>query len=100
MAQKRKTGLNADQMATMAAVRPNHEVVPYRVYVRDDGITASIHGAAPRQMERWHIEQRGWTTFNSLTNQYGTGRAPFKTREEAEAFAASLGPCSSIGIGD
>lgn len=62
------------------------EGMPYRVYVRDDGKRASIHGAVPWTSEaeksRWNMETYGWTVYDSHTGTYGIGRPPFKTEAE------------------
>jgi hypothetical protein len=80
-----------------------YEVVPAHIYQRDDGKTASIHGALPwhtdSEKERWKVVQVGFTVYNPYTNQYGTGRAPFATADEAQAYADKYRP-SRIGIGD
>lgn len=49
--------------------------------------------------EDWELEPTGWTVFNPFTNQHGVGRVPWKTREEAQAYADKYRP-SRIGIGD
>ena len=80
-----------------------YEVKPYRVWERDDGKIASFYGAVPYHTEeeakRWQIVDKGFTVYNPLTGQYGIGRKPWETREEAQAFADKNRP-SSIGIGD
>lgn len=80
----------------------NYEVVPYRYWKRDDGKTASLHGAVPYVSEtekvRWTIVEDGFTLYNPNSNTYGIGRQPFKTRQEAEDFAAThRAPRTSIG---
>lgn len=81
----------------------SYEVVIHSVWVHTSGRTASMHGALPWGMggvkEDWALEARGFTVFNPLTGQYGTGRPPFETRGEADTYAATHRP-SSIGIGD
>jgi hypothetical protein len=80
-----------------------YEVVPSRVWLRDDGAKASIHGAVPwasdEECRRWRMVQNGWTVYNPLTGQYGVGRPPCATRQEAEVLAVQLGRPSNIGMG-
>lgn len=80
-----------------------YEVKPAMVYVSDDGMIVSVHGAAPwrndAEKARWHLAQRGYTVYNPLTGQYGIGHKPWATRAEAQAFADANRP-SSIGLGD
>ena len=58
------------------------------------GATASLYGAAPYVSDRdradWHVETVGYTWRNLKTGTIGLGRAPAKTREEAETVAARL----------
>jgi hypothetical protein len=80
-----------------------YEVVPHVYFKRDDGRTASIHGALPWHTEaergRWRTVEEGFTVYNPLTNQYGTGREPFATEEAAQRYCDTYRP-SNIGIGD
>lgn len=80
-----------------------YEVVPYTYWRRDDGQTASVHGALPYKTDaeslRWTIVEDGFTLYNPLTNEYGIGRKPWSTREEAQAHADTYKP-SRICIGD
>ena len=81
---------------------PKYEVIESRHWFHEaTGRTASVYGAMPPGgvAAGWKIVQRGWTVFNPLTSEVGVGRAPWATREEAEAFAAKFTP-SRIGIGD
>jgi hypothetical protein len=81
-----------------------YEVVPARLWVRDDGATASIYGAVPWVSEvekaRWAIVLKGFTVRNPLTGQVGVGRPPEATVELAQALAKRLGRPSNICIGD
>ena len=58
------------------------------------GLTASIYGAVPYHGEsdraEWSIETVGYTWRSLKTGIIGLGRAPAKTREEAEMVAARL----------
>jgi hypothetical protein len=80
-----------------------YEVIESRRYVRDDGAKASIYGACPWQSAaeeaRWKIETVGYTVRNPYTGQVGIGRAPWKTSEEAQAFANQF-PANRTPIGD
>lgn len=80
-----------------------YEVVPNTFFRRDDGHTASIHGALPWHTEaekgRWQSVTDGFTVYNPLTNEYGIGREPFATKEAAQAFCDTHRP-SRIGIGN
>jgi hypothetical protein len=82
----------------------NYEVIPSRVWIRDDGARASIYGAVPwvgdAEKARWKIVDQGWTVRNPRTGEVGVGRPPSATKEEAEALAAKLGRPSAICIGD
>lgn len=70
-----------------------YEVVTARRWIRDDGATASIYGALPYRGEadkaRWKIQEIGFTIFNTRSNTYGIGRAPFATRAEADEWVIS-----------
>lgn len=87
-----------------APVALQWEIVEARTWVRDDGATASIYGAAPWLTEaerpRWTLRADGWTVRNPHTGEVGACRPPVATREAAEALAAQLGTPSRIGIGD
>lgn len=67
------------------------EVIPYRVWIRDDGKRASIYGAAPwrskEEKARWTMETRGYTWKDNHTNTTGLGRVPAKTLEDAQEIA-------------
>ncbi len=80
-----------------------YQVVPSRVYRHTSGQCASIHGSVPWRNDiekaEWTIENSGFTVLNPLTSQYGIGRKPWATREEAQAFADTHTP-SRIGLGD
>ena len=81
-----------------------YEVVPSRIYLRDDGAKASIFGAVPwvseEEKARWQVVQQGWTVYNPNTGQYGVGQPPCATEEQAQALADRLGRPSCIGLGD
>lgn len=66
------------------------KVIPYRLWVRDDGRTASIYGACPwasaAEEQRWRMEQRGWTLYWD-DNTVGHHREEFVSREEAVEYA-------------
>lgn len=80
-----------------------YEVIEARHWAHTSGRRASLYGAAPWTSEadrpNWSVVAAGWTVRNPYTGQVGACRAPFATREEAEAFAARLTP-SRIGYGD
>ena len=87
-----------------APAAPAFEVIPSRVWKRDDGRSASIYGAVPwlsdAERPRWAMVATGWTVRNPITGQVGVGRPACATEAEALALAARLGRPSSIGIGD
>jgi hypothetical protein len=80
-----------------------YEVIPAKSWKRDDGKRASIYGSVPWrdgiEAKRWTVVEDGWTVQNPYNGEVGVGRPPWKTREEAEAWAAQAVP-SRIGIGD
>ena len=82
-----------------------YEVIESRVWVNKFGRVVSIHGAVPwlsetqKTGEEWRVKANGWTVYNPHNGQIGVCRPPWKTREEAEAFAANNIPPKS-GIGD
>lgn len=69
-----------------------YEVIESRVWMRDDGLRASIYGACPwtndADKQRWQLVTQGWTVCDVRSNTVGLGRAPFKTREEADTWVA------------
>lgn len=71
-----------------------YEVIESKVWMRDDGKTASIYGACPyytdAEAARWKVVTRGWTIFDTQSNTVGLGRQPFATKEEAQAKADEL----------
>ena len=82
----------------------SYTVIESKVYVNQQtGAKASIYGACPwthpSDAENWAIRTQGFTVRNNLTGQVGTGRAPFATREAAQAFADTLKP-TKICMGD
>jgi hypothetical protein len=81
-----------------------YEVVPAVVWRNQrTGGAASTHGAVPWRSEaeacEWKIEHKGFTVYNPLTNEYGIGRIPWPTQEEAQAFVDKHTP-SRCRIGD
>jgi len=60
------------------------------------GQTASIHGALPyfnaEQKQGWEMVTIGWTVYDVRLNTYGIGRAPWKTRAEAEEWVKAATP--------
>ena len=60
------------------------------------GQTASIHGALPyfnaEQKQDWEMVTVGWTIYDVRLNTYGIGRAPWKTRAEAEEWVKAATP--------
>ena len=76
-----------------------YEVIPYQFY-RDPvtGETRGI-GSAFQRGERFELVTAGWTVRNPLTGEQGTGRKPFETEAEAQAYADKYRP-SRICIGD
>lgn len=58
------------------------------------GQTASIYGAVPWGMggdkSLWKMEQVGYTVRDLRRNTVGIGRAPWPTREAAQAWIDSL----------
>lgn len=71
------------------------EPVPYRVYVRDDGKRASIHGAVPwtsdAEKPLWHLETIGYTVYHKKAGTYGIGRKPWDTLEQCQAWIDGTG---------
>ncbi len=57
------------------------------------GATASIFGSVPYCSDAdkpdWKLETKGFTVRNERTGVVGIGRAPFTTREEAQAWIDS-----------
>ena len=57
------------------------------------GATASIYGSCPYYSDAdkpdWKIEVKGYTIRNERAGTVGIGRAPFATREEAQAWIDS-----------
>lgn len=80
-----------------------YEVIPAKVWKRDDGKSASVYGSVPWrdgiEAKRWATVEVGWTVRNPHNGEVGACRPPWKTKEEAEAWAAQTVP-SRIGIGD
>jgi len=81
----------------------NFEVCAYQFWQHETGQTASIHGAVPwtsaLDKSRWKVVEKGFTLYNPNTNQYGIGRKPFDTRQEAQAYADTH-RAPTIGYGD
>ena len=71
------------------------EPVPYRVYLRDDGKRASIHGAVPwvsdAEKPRWTTVTAGYTVFHKVSGTYGIGRKPWDTLEQCQAWINGTG---------
>ena len=71
-----------------------YEVIESKRWKHTSGQTASIYGASPytsaADKPNWHIEVVGWTVRDNERNTVGFGRVPFKTQQEAQAFADSL----------
>jgi hypothetical protein len=67
------------------------EVIESKRWIHTSGKTASIYGAVPYLSEddqkHWSIEVVGFTVRNNQTGTVGVGRAPWKTKTEAQAFA-------------
>lgn len=66
-------------------------VIPSRVYIRDDGKSASMYGSSPwgspEEKKRWALVEQGWTWRDNRSNTIGLGRVPAKTEAEAQAIA-------------
>lgn len=79
-----------------------YEIVAYQFWRHDGGLKASVHGAVPwrsaAEQRRWSMVTEGFTVFNPLTNEFGTGRKPFATYQLAQAFVDTHRP-PSVGIG-
>lgn len=74
-----------------------YEVIESRIWRnRRTGGTASTYGALPWTVESeahdWFIDTTGWTVRNPHTNEVGVGRVPWKTKQEAQAFADKYPP--------
>lgn len=81
-----------------------YEVIESKLWRnRRTGGSASMYGALPWTKEAeakdWYIDTTGWTVRNPFTGEVGVGRVPWKTREEAQAFADKYPPSRSC-IGD
>lgn len=67
-----------------------YDVIPSRRWQRDDGRTASVYGSVPwvsdSERDRWSMVNVGWTVRDNQRGTIGVGRAPWATREEAEAW--------------
>lgn len=86
-------------------MQPNrYQAIEHFRWIRDDGRTASIYGSCPwttpAEKVRWRQESTGWTIYNPNTGQVGNGRPCHATKEACEAYIATLGQPSRIGIGD
>lgn len=81
-----------------------YEVIPYSVWVRDDGAQASIYGGLPyvsdAEKARWKVEQVGWSVRNPNNGQIGIGRKPCASEAEAIALVEKLGNAPILGFGD
>jgi len=80
-----------------------YEIIPYRVWVRDDGRKASIYGAVPWTSQadkaRWEMREYGFTVRNPVTGEVGACRPPFTTMEEAEMYVSKYdAPNHSYGL--
>jgi hypothetical protein len=68
-----------------------YEIIESKHWKHVSGRTASILGAVPyvnaADAENWQIVIAGWTVRDNRSGSVGTGRKPFQTREEAQAFA-------------
>ena len=72
-----------------------YEVIESRRWKNDaTGATASLYGACPwisdQERQNWRVETVGFTWRNLKTGTIGLGRAPAKTREEADSVAKRL----------
>jgi hypothetical protein len=70
------------------------EIIESKHWKHITGRTASIYGAVPWTSSddagNWSIMSAGWTVRNNQTGTVGTGRKPFQTKEEAEAFISQF----------
>ena len=72
-----------------------YEVIESRRYKHlPTGRTASLYGACPWGMNKadkdnWIVESVGWTVRNNRLGTVGISRAPWQTKEEAQAFVDS-----------
>ena len=68
-----------------------YTVTESKVWVRDDGRTASPYGAVPwvtaGEKDRWKLVKRGYTVQDNVRGTIGIGRVPWSTRAEAQAWA-------------
>lgn len=68
------------------------EVIESRRWRNQDGRTASLYGAVPyaqdAEREGWTVETVGFT-IRHPDGTIGLGRAPFETREAAQAWVDS-----------
>ena len=68
------------------------EVIETKHYKHVSGRTASMWGAAPWTSEadraNWTLVPSGWDIIWTGDGTFGRCKPPFKTKEEADAFAA------------
>ena len=71
-----------------------YDAIESKRWKRDDGRTASLYGSTPwvsaAERDRWHVESRGWTIRDNRTGTISTGRAPFATLADCEAYIRRL----------
>jgi hypothetical protein len=76
----------------MSEATVRYTVVEAKVWRRDDGLTASIHGACPwtlpSEKPRWDLVTVGWTVRDNRLGTVGVGLLPWSTRAEAEDWVA------------
>jgi hypothetical protein len=71
----------------MPTDNPRFEVIPSRLWIRDDGRRFSPYGAHPGGT--CQLVQVGWTVRDRETGTVGIGRQPWETKEAAEAWVAN-----------
>jgi len=88
-------GAGGKKTAKQVRDAPSFSIIESRRWKnKKTGATASIYGAVPYGNEsdkkNWEIETVGFTARNERTGQVGIGRAPWKSRGEAEAWLAEM----------
>lgn len=72
----------------MATFNHSHmfDLMESKQWQHDDGRTASLYGAVPYHSDPtgWRVVTVGWTVIHKKTGIVGIGRAPWKTKQEAE----------------
>lgn len=83
------------------SMMPRYTVIPYRVWLRNDGRRASIYGSLPWASDadkaNWSLATEGYTVRDNKRNTTGLGKPPYATQAEAEAAARALNKALAEG---